>query len=123
MQKFRDLNVREAFAVGPLIALIIFLGVYPKPVLDIINPAVTQTLHDVGQTDPAAGGRRRDRSEVSSPHRLVIAAASAAREGSRSRRSPTTPSLPILIVFGAALLGVLVEAFVLARVRGSRCSW
>ncbi len=51
--KFRDLNVREAFAVGPLIALIIFLGVYPKPVLDIINPAVTQTLHDVGKTDPA----------------------------------------------------------------------
>jgi NADH-quinone oxidoreductase subunit M len=50
---FRDLNVREAFAVGPLIALIIFLGVYPKPVLDIINPAVTQTLHDVGKHDPA----------------------------------------------------------------------
>ncbi len=50
---FRDLNVREAFAIGPLIALIIFLGVYPKPVLDVINPAVTQTLHDVGKTDPA----------------------------------------------------------------------
>jgi NADH-quinone oxidoreductase subunit M len=57
VSKFRDLNVREAFAIGPLIALIIFLGVYPKPVLDIINPAVTQTLHDVGKTDPppAAG--------------------------------------------------------------------
>ena len=53
VKKFRDLNVREAFAVGPLIALIIFLGVYPKPVLDVINPAVTQTLHDVGKTDPA----------------------------------------------------------------------
>ena len=39
--------------VAPLIALILFLGVYPKPVLDMINPAVTPTLHDVGQTDPA----------------------------------------------------------------------
>jgi NADH-quinone oxidoreductase subunit M len=50
--KFRDLNVREVFAVAPLIALIIFLGVYPKPVLDVINPAVKATLHDVHQTDP-----------------------------------------------------------------------
>ncbi len=52
VKKFRDLNVREAFAVGPLIALIIFLGIYPKPVLDVINPAVQYTLHDVGKTDP-----------------------------------------------------------------------
>ncbi|MCW2646182.1 MAG: NADH-quinone oxidoreductase subunit [Pseudonocardiales bacterium] len=50
--KFRDLNAREVFAVAPLIALIIFLGVYPKPVLDVINPAVKATLHDVHQTDP-----------------------------------------------------------------------
>jgi NADH-quinone oxidoreductase subunit M len=50
--KFRDLNVREVLAVAPLIALIVVLGVYPKPVLDVINPAVTATLHDVHQTDP-----------------------------------------------------------------------
>ncbi|PZS34407.1 MAG: NADH-quinone oxidoreductase subunit M, partial [Pseudonocardiales bacterium] len=50
--KFRDLNTREVFAVAPLIALIIFLGVYPKPVLDVINPAVKATLHDVHQSDP-----------------------------------------------------------------------
>jgi NADH-quinone oxidoreductase subunit M len=50
--KFRDLNAREVFAVAPLIALIIFLGVYPKPVLDVINPAVKATLNDVHQTDP-----------------------------------------------------------------------
>ena len=48
VEKFRDLNVREVFAVAPLIALIIFLGVYPKPVLDIINPAGHRPtrLHD-----------------------------------------------------------------------------
>ncbi|MDQ2748458.1 MAG: NADH-quinone oxidoreductase subunit M, partial [Actinomycetota bacterium] len=50
--KFRDLNAREVLAVAPLIALIVFLGVYPKPVLDVINPAVKATLHDVHQTDP-----------------------------------------------------------------------
>ncbi|MDP9117582.1 MAG: NADH-quinone oxidoreductase subunit M [Actinomycetota bacterium] len=51
--KFRDLNTREVMAVAPLIAIIIFLGIYPKPVLDIINPAVRATLSNVQQTDPA----------------------------------------------------------------------
>jgi len=50
---FRDLVGREVWAIAPLIALILFLGVYPKPVLDMINPAVARTMHDAGQTDPA----------------------------------------------------------------------
>jgi NADH-quinone oxidoreductase subunit M len=49
----RDLSVREAAVVAPLIVLIIFLGFYPKPVLDVINPAVKATLTDVGKSDPA----------------------------------------------------------------------
>jgi len=52
VKNFPDLNKRELFAVTPLIALIIFLGIYPRPVMDIINPAVKATLHDVGTTDP-----------------------------------------------------------------------
>ncbi len=63
--KFRDANPREVLAVAPLLALIIFLGVYPKPVLDVINPAVKATLHDVGHDkDPvpqygtAVGGNK-----------------------------------------------------------------
>ncbi|HEU4348345.1 MAG TPA: NADH-quinone oxidoreductase subunit M [Actinoplanes sp.] len=50
---FRDLIGREALAVAPLLVLILFLGAYPKPVLDVINPAVTRTMQDAGQTDPA----------------------------------------------------------------------
>jgi NADH-quinone oxidoreductase subunit M len=49
---FTDLRFREIAAVGPLIALIIFVGVYPKPVLDIINPAVQVTMAQVGKSDP-----------------------------------------------------------------------
>ncbi|MGI8667727.1 MAG: NADH-quinone oxidoreductase subunit M [Jatrophihabitans sp.] len=52
VKAFKDLNVREAFAIGPLIVLIVALGVYPKPIIDIINPAVKFTMHDVGKTDP-----------------------------------------------------------------------
>jgi len=49
----RDITLREKFVVAPLIALIVLLGFYPKPVIDVINPAVQATLADVGKTDPA----------------------------------------------------------------------
>ena len=49
---FRDLGGREMLAVVPLVALIVALGFFPKPLLDVINPAVSRTLHEVGQTDP-----------------------------------------------------------------------
>jgi NADH-quinone oxidoreductase subunit M len=47
-----DLRARELWAVGPLIALIIVLGIFPQPVLKVINPAVNQTLAQVHSTDP-----------------------------------------------------------------------
>ena len=47
-----DLNAREAWVIAPLIAVIIFLGFYPKPVLDVINPAIERTMQTVGVTDP-----------------------------------------------------------------------
>jgi NADH-quinone oxidoreductase subunit M len=47
-----DLKARELWAVGPLIALIVVLGVFPQPVLKLINPAVNQTLAQVHSTDP-----------------------------------------------------------------------
>ena len=47
-----DLRVRELLAVVPLVVLIVAMGVYPKPVLDVINPAVKATMSQVGSTDP-----------------------------------------------------------------------
>ncbi|MDT0267601.1 NADH-quinone oxidoreductase subunit M [Streptomyces sp. DSM 44915] len=52
LEKLPDLRVRELAVVAPLIALLIFLGVYPQPLTDIVNPAVEHTLSDVGKTDP-----------------------------------------------------------------------
>ena len=48
-----DLNAREAWVVAPLIVAIIGLGVFPKVVLDVVDPAVKQTMSQVGVTDPA----------------------------------------------------------------------
>jgi NADH-quinone oxidoreductase subunit M len=47
-----DLKPRELWAVVPLVALIVAMGIYPKPVLDVINPAVHQTMVQVHMTDP-----------------------------------------------------------------------
>ena len=38
--KMVDLNWREGLVLAPLLALIIFLGVYPRPVLDRMEPSV-----------------------------------------------------------------------------------
>jgi NADH-quinone oxidoreductase subunit M len=46
-EKTRDLTWLERLVVAPLIILIVVLGVYPKPVLDRINPSVTQLVAHV----------------------------------------------------------------------------
>jgi NADH-quinone oxidoreductase subunit M len=60
--RMRDLSGRERLALAPLVLLIIALGVFPRPMLDAINPAVQATMRFVGVTDPqprvtAEGGR------------------------------------------------------------------
>ena len=49
----RDLSRREVAVLAPILAIIVGLGFYPKPVLDVINPSVKQTLVQVHQQDPA----------------------------------------------------------------------
>ena len=48
-----DLNIREKIAIAPVIAVIVFLGFYPAPALNIINPAAAHVLSQIGFTDPA----------------------------------------------------------------------
>jgi NADH-quinone oxidoreductase subunit M len=45
----RDLGWSERLVIAPLILLIVFLGVYPKPVLDRITPSVNQLIAHVDQ--------------------------------------------------------------------------
>jgi NADH-quinone oxidoreductase subunit M len=48
-----DLNLREKIAIAPVIAVIIALGFYPSPLLNIINPGSAHVLQGAGFTDPA----------------------------------------------------------------------
>jgi NADH-quinone oxidoreductase subunit M len=48
-----DVNQRERLAMAPLVVLIVVLGVFPRPMLAVIEPAVQATMQHVGVTDPA----------------------------------------------------------------------
>jgi NADH-quinone oxidoreductase subunit M len=50
--RVRDLSRREVAVAAPMVALIIALGVYPQPLIDLVEPAVAATMSDVG-SDPA----------------------------------------------------------------------
>ena len=43
-ENLTDLTLREKVSIAPVIAIIIFFGFYPEPLLDVINPAATATL-------------------------------------------------------------------------------
>jgi len=51
-----DVNKRELFALIPLVVIAIWLGIYPKPVLEPINNSVesiVQLMHDKAQSEEA----------------------------------------------------------------------
>jgi NADH-quinone oxidoreductase subunit M len=39
--------------IAPVIAIIVVLGFYPSPLLNVINPAATHVISEMGFTDPA----------------------------------------------------------------------
>lgn len=47
-----DLGPREVAALSPAIVLIVALGFYPQPLLNVINPAVDEIVATVGVGDP-----------------------------------------------------------------------
>jgi len=61
---FPEINWREGLVMAPLIALIVFLGVYPKPVLDRMAPSVDRLITHVEKNSdftspkpPGGGGQ------------------------------------------------------------------
>ncbi len=52
-ENLADLNLREKVAIAPVIAVIVLLGFYPAPALNIINPAAAHVITQMGFIDPA----------------------------------------------------------------------
>ena len=127
-----DLRPRELLVVAPLIALLLFLGVYPKPLTDIVNPAVDHTLSVVDEKDPKPDHPVTDAGwfhyspsprvlpttvlpEVPVTHAATVhslwTTAAAAPDKIPAPHIEYGQLAPTLIVLGAAIIGVLVEAF------------
>ena len=49
-----DLNLREKVAIAPVIAVLVVLGFYPKPVLNVINTTTQTVMTHAGVVDPVA---------------------------------------------------------------------
>ena len=62
--KLRDVTVREVIVVAPLLALSLFLGIYPKPALDRIQPSVRKAVGRPRGEDRLPRARRPDDREV-----------------------------------------------------------
>jgi NADH-quinone oxidoreductase subunit M len=58
----RDLKIRELLAVVPLLGLSLFLGLYPKPIIDRVEPSVRRVICGVERgsdyKEPAVATRR-----------------------------------------------------------------
>ena len=101
-----DLIAREKWVVAPLLGLMLVFGFLPGPALDLVRPPATVTLDQVGVQDVPVAATSHVTDERERPVTDFIA--------------PTidwAALSPVVIVLLAAVVGVLVEAFVPARVR------
>ena len=87
VEKLRDLSTREAFVLAPVLTLVVALGIYPKPLLDVINPSVDRTLQQVRRTDPAP-------SDLGARTVTVTSTAPLGRDGIPSDPPGTSPFKP-----------------------------
>ena len=65
-QQLADLNAREILILAPILALIVFMGIYPQPFLDRMQPSVDLTLKKISSahaksvaSHPVAGGEQQ----------------------------------------------------------------
>jgi NADH-quinone oxidoreductase subunit M len=88
-----DISWREGAVVAPLVVLIIFLGVYPKPVLDRITPSVNLLVRHVDQ----ATGKKQPAVSTAGPRRVAVLTPALSNSA-----SPATPSSgPVTATVGA----------------------
>ena len=119
-----DLRPRELWAVGPLIAVLIFFGVYPEAPARRHQPGGAATLSQVHVTDPRPSTEPDTRPSITGSGKTVAIAAAEGKHpvtGSLAVATITPPHIeygqlsPLLLVFGLGVVGVLIEAFVPRR--------
>jgi NADH-quinone oxidoreductase subunit M len=52
--RWRDVSLRELAAIGPLLVMMVVIGVYPRPFLARIEPSIRQAIHRAATSTPAS---------------------------------------------------------------------
>ena len=47
--KIKDLSVREIIVSGALVIVVVWLGIFPRPVINTAKPSVIKTLNSIEQ--------------------------------------------------------------------------
>ena len=63
-QNLRDLSTREKLVLIPLVILIFWIGIYPKPFFERIEPAVRDVLIQIGVEPMRAEENQATRDQV-----------------------------------------------------------
>ena len=94
----RDLGWSERLVIAPLLILIVFLGVYPKPVLDRITPSVDRLVAHVEQVththQPGVATTRYASVTASSPTHAAALGASSSAEHASARTTSSVGGRP-----------------------------
>ena len=94
----RDLGWSERLVIAPLLILIVFLGVYPKPVLDRITPSVDRLVAHVEQVththQPGVATTRYASVTVGSPTHAAALGASSSAEHASARTTSSVGGRP-----------------------------
>ncbi len=105
-----DIGFRELVTVVPLLGLSLFLGFYPKPVLDRLQPSVNALIHQVETNSnykapavPTGRGTRQGGRQVIGAAAVVPIAASLGR---------LVRVAPEIALFGAAIVIVILRSVV-----------
>ena len=103
VEGFKDLSHREAWVIAPLMVVIVALGVYPKPLLDIINPAVVQTNSVVRDHDPTPSVPERSATNSASCQTFTGLFSPSSSAG--GNRSPYTSTLTLTATGPGSICG------------------
>ena len=84
--KLKDVSIREIVVVAPLLALSLFIGLYPKPVIDRVEPTVERVIPNFRQRTDYKQPKQdvvhhRIREKADGPRRRAMIAASIAAPG------------------------------------------
>jgi NADH-quinone oxidoreductase subunit M len=94
----RDMTWAERVAVAPLLAGIIFIGVYPQPLLSRIQPAVNHLVYHLEYADPSfkvpAAGVGHGTFAVPSDQVVDLPAASSKSASAKTAAAPGTKGNP-----------------------------